>query len=114
VVVGHHPIHSSGFHGNDPELRARLSPLMQRHGVQLYINGHDHHYERSVPIDGITYLVVGGGGARLRPVIATAQSARAASLHSFAELDFGTDALSLTAWSSTGLPIDRAVIPRRR
>lgn len=114
VVVGHHPIYSSGLYGNDPGLRARLTPLMQKHGAQLYINGHEHNYERSVPIEGITYLVVGGGGASLRPVIATAQSARAVSVHSFAEIDFSADGLTLTAWDSSGRPIDRAVIPRRR
>jgi len=113
VVVGHHPIYSSGFYGNDPGLRARLSALMQRHGVQLYINGHEHNYERSVPIDGITYLVVGGGGASLRPVLATAQTARASSVHSFAELEAGPRELTITAWDRDGRPIDRAVIARR-
>ena len=113
VVVGHHPIYSSGLYGNDPGLRARLSALMQRHGVQLYINGHEHHYERSKPIDGITYLVVGGGGAYLRPVIPTAQSAKAISRFSFAELEAGPRSLSLVAWDSSGKEIDRALIARR-
>jgi len=113
VVVGHHPIYSSGFYGNNPELRARLSSLMQRHGVQLYINGHDHNYERSKPIDGITYLVVGGGGAALRPVLPTAQSARALSSFSFAEIEAGPRELSLTAWDSSGQQIDRAVLAKR-
>ena len=54
VLVGHHPIYSSGFYGDDPEAIARLGPLLRRHGVQLYINGHDHNYERSRPIDGTT------------------------------------------------------------
>jgi acid phosphatase len=113
VVVGHHPIYSSGLYGNDPGLQAKLTALMRKHGVQLYINGHEHNYERSVPIDGITYLVVGGGGASLRPVIATAQSARAISVHSFAELEATTGELSITAWDKTGRQIDRAVLTRR-
>ena len=113
VVVGHHPIYSSGLYGNDPGLQAKLAALMRKHGVQLYINGHEHNYERSVPIDGITYLVVGGGGASLRPVIATAQSARAISVHSFAELEATTGELSITAWDKTGRQIDRAVLTRR-
>lgn len=113
VVVGHHPIYSSGFYGNDPHLAAQLTPLMRRHGVQLYINGHDHNYERSKPIDGITYLVVGGGGASLRPVIATDQSARAASVFSFAEIAASPRELKLWAWDKDGRPIDQAVIARR-
>jgi hypothetical protein len=81
--------------------------------VQLYINGHEHNYERSRPIDGITYLVVGGGGASLRPVLPTDQSARALSAYSFAEIEAGPKELTVTAWDSKGQPIDRAVIARR-
>jgi 3',5'-cyclic AMP phosphodiesterase CpdA len=112
IVVGHHPIYSSGLYGNDPDLRARLTPIMRRYGVQLYINGHEHNYERSRPLDGITYLVVGGGGASLRPVIATAQSAKVASVFSFVEIEAGPDALQLAAWDKGGRLIDRALIPR--
>lgn len=112
VVVGHHPIYSSGFYGNDPHLRAKLSSLMERHGVQLYINGHDHNYERSKPINGITYLVVGGGGASLRPVIATAQTARAASVFSFAEIEATPRELRLWAWDKNGQQLDQSVIAR--
>lgn len=113
VVVGHHPIYSSGLYGNDPQLAAKLSTLMRRYGVQLYINGHDHNYERSKPIDGITYLVVGGGGATLRPVISTAQTARAASVFSFAEIEASPHELKLWAWEKNGRLIDQAVIAKR-
>ena len=113
VVVGHHPIYSSGYYGNDPGLRGKIASLMQRHGVQLYINGHEHNYERSRPIEGITYLVVGGGGASLRPILPTDQSARALSTYSFAELEAGPRELTVAAWDSMGQLIDRAVIARR-
>jgi 3',5'-cyclic AMP phosphodiesterase CpdA len=113
VVVGHHPIYSSGLYGNNPALRARLTPIMHQYGVQLYINGHEHNYERSVLIDGITYLVVGGGGVGLRPVLPTAQSAKALSVHSFVEIQAGADALQLTAWDRNGRKIDQAtILPR--
>lgn len=112
VVVGHHPIHSSGFYGDDPVAMARLGPWMRRHGVQLYINGHDHNYERSKPIDGITYLTVGGGGATLRPVLPGPNSARAVSRHSFAELSFTPSQLTIEAWDSQGQRIDQATLER--
>jgi acid phosphatase len=113
VVVGHHPIYSSGYYGNSSDLRGKIGSLMQRYGVQLYINGHEHHYERSRPIDGITYLVVGGGGAALRPMLPTDQSARAVSAFSFAEIEASPKELSVAAWNSRGQLIDRAVIARR-
>ena len=50
-VVGHHPIYSSGFYGDDPNAIARLTPLFRQYGVNLYINGHEHHYERSRPME---------------------------------------------------------------
>ncbi|MCS5698789.1 metallophosphoesterase [Cyanobium sp. FGCU-52] len=110
VVVGHHPIYSSGYYGNDPAAIARLTPLFRRHGVQLYINGHDHNYERSNPLQGTTYLTVGGGGASLRPVKAEAHAARAVSVHSFAELQVRGERLTIDAWDLNGNRIDRAVL----
>ena len=113
VVVGHHPIYSAGLYGDDPAAIARLGPLFQRHGVQLYINGHEHNYERTRPIDGTTYLTVGGGGAWLRPVVANARSARAVSAYSFAELSVEGDTLTLEAWDAAGARLDRALLERR-
>ena len=112
VVVGHHPIRSSGLYGDDPVAIARLVPWMQRHGVQLYINGHDHNYERSKPIDGITYLTVGGGGATLRPVLPGPNRARAVSAYSFAELSFTPTELTIEAWNSQGQRLDQARLAR--
>ena len=108
VVVGHHPIYASGVYGNDPAAIRRLTPLFQRYGVALYINGHDHHYERSHPIAGTTYLVVGGGGAPLRPVFPTAQTAVARSRFSFAELEATPSRLTIRGWDAQGELLDQA------
>ena len=112
VVVGHHPIYSSGLYGDDLALNAKLTPLFKRYGVQLYINGHEHNYERTKPIDGTTYLVVGSGGASLRPVVANERSAKAVSTYSFADLSFTGETLTITGIDSNGQQIDRAVIRR--
>lgn len=112
VVVGHHPIYSSGFYGNDRAAIARLTPLFRRHGVQLYINGHDHNYERSRPIDGTTYLTVGNGGASLRPVAPGPNSLRAFSLHGFSSLHADSERLTIEAFQSNGSRLDRGVINR--
>jgi 3',5'-cyclic AMP phosphodiesterase CpdA len=63
VVFGHHTIYSSGLHGATEQLGDRLKPLFSRYGVQLYLCGHDHHYERTHPIQKTTYVVCGAGAA---------------------------------------------------
>ncbi len=112
VVVGHHPIRSAGLYGDDPRAIARLTPLFRRHGVQLYINGHEHDYERTRVIDGTTYLTVGNGGAHLRAVVPNANTARAASTYGFAEITATPQVLRIDAWDSQGRRIDQAVLRR--
>lgn len=112
VVVGHHPMRSAGLYGDDPAAIARLTPLFRRYGVQLYINGHDHHYERTHPIDGTTYLTVGNGGAQLRTVLANANTARALSTYGFAEVSVSPERLRIEAWDSQGRRIDQAELLR--
>ena len=106
VVVGHHPVYSAGIYGDDPAAIARLTPLFRRYQVPLYINGHEHAYERSQPIDGTTYLGVGGGGAWLRPILPNQRSAKAISAYSFAELTIDDRQLRIDAWDSRGTQID--------
>lgn len=65
IVVGHHPVFSGGRHGNTPSLVARLKPLLDRHKVQIYLNGHDHDLQHIV-VDGIHYLTSGAGASARR------------------------------------------------
>lgn len=75
VVYFHHAIYSSGPHGLDSyvmPLRDRLGSIFEQDGVDLVFNGHDHDYERTLPMHdyqpggrGVVYIVTGGGGAPL-------------------------------------------------
>lgn len=91
IVFYHHAIYAHGPHGTygdvgqNRRMRQRLAPIMQKHGVQMAINGHDHLYERSKRLrvdrygsiirgrkcrvlesdQGIVYLTVGIGGYEL-------------------------------------------------
>jgi 3',5'-cyclic AMP phosphodiesterase CpdA len=65
-VFFHIPPYSSGPHGSDARVRDALAPLFEWYGVDIVFNGHDHDYERSV-VNGVTYIVSGGGGAPLYP-----------------------------------------------
>jgi predicted phosphodiesterase len=60
IVVMHHPPFSSGKHGSTRKYQWDFASL----GIDMVISGHDHTYERIVR-DGVTYVVVGTGGAKL-------------------------------------------------
>lgn len=66
VVYFHYPPFSSGSnHGGSKEVREQLVPLFSKYGVDVVFSGHEHNYERMKPIDEVTYIVTGGGGASL-------------------------------------------------
>jgi 3',5'-cyclic AMP phosphodiesterase CpdA len=68
VVVVHEPPYSCGESGGSRSVR-RLTELFQAGGVNLVLSGHHHSYQRFAPVDSVTYLVTGGGGAGLQDVL---------------------------------------------
>lgn len=72
IVVAHHPLHSSGRNGDTGGLRDLLEPILIQYGVDLYLSGHDHNYERFNPMHGIRYIVSGGGGGYLTQIKSSA------------------------------------------
>jgi predicted MPP superfamily phosphohydrolase len=110
IAYGHHPIYSSGHYGNSPEFIRTLTPLFKRYGVALYLNGHEHHYERSKPIDGTTYLVAGIGGASLRKVVRSEQTAFADSLFGFSTVSIYGDRIEIQGINTKNQVFDRGVI----
>ncbi|KAK3281634.1 hypothetical protein CYMTET_10585 [Cymbomonas tetramitiformis] len=62
VVAGHYPVWSVSSHGVQQKLVDRLRPLLQAHGVALYLCGHDHQLQHfHEPGDGVDYIVSGSG-----------------------------------------------------
>jgi acid phosphatase type 7 len=68
VAYWHHPRFSSGLHGSDSTM-APLWRTLAIAGADLVLAGHDHHYERFAPIDGIRSFVVGTGGRTNYPFL---------------------------------------------
>jgi hypothetical protein len=51
VLIAHEPLFGSkSKHSNNPSFRDVFFPLMNDNGFDLYINGHNHHYERTYPL----------------------------------------------------------------
>lgn len=77
IAYWHHPLFSSGAHGNNPQM-ADVWRLLSESGAEVVLTGHDHHYERFAPQDadgrfdphGVRQFVVGTGGAPLRAAVA--------------------------------------------
>jgi hypothetical protein len=67
LAAWHHPRWSSGLHGSDPGYEP-FWQLLAAHGADIVLSGHDHHYERFAPKQGITQFVVGTGGRSLYPI----------------------------------------------
>lgn len=75
LAYWHHPRFSSGLHGSDATMAA-LWRTFARGGGDVALAGHEHHYERFAPIDGIRSFVVGTGGRSHYPVLRRLQRPR--------------------------------------
>jgi predicted phosphodiesterase len=116
VVYMHHPIYSSGKrHGSDIALRTFLEPLLQKHGVDMALAGHEHFYERVKPQKGIQYFTAGSAG-KLRE-----GNIRHGPLHeagfdtdlSFMLMEVDGDDLHFQVISRLGKTVDRGSFVRR-
>lgn len=70
VVVGHHPVVSSGYHGYFPReevsrMRAMI-PALREAKADLYVCGHDHHVE--LLRGRMLHLVSGAGSKPIPPI----------------------------------------------
>lgn len=61
IVFAHHPVFSYGKHGHEKNLILELRPLLEKYGVDLYINGHDHDRQLLQPVGGVHYMTSGSG-----------------------------------------------------
>jgi len=61
----HRPPYSWGERAGDDWVKTNWCKLFTQYGVDLVVSGHSHNYQRTVPIRGVRYIVVGGGGASL-------------------------------------------------
>jgi 3',5'-cyclic AMP phosphodiesterase CpdA len=109
IVAVHHAPYSSGYQGSNIDLRERLAPVLVRHGVQLVLSGHDHDYQRSVPIDGVTYIV-SGAASDTRRTGEDDFTAVAYSWHHFVDIGITGDRLVLRAVGQDGSVFDELTL----
>lgn len=64
LAYGHHPWRSSGPNRDIGHMEAFASTLKRYH-AEMLLSGHNHHYERFEPSEGLVQIVAGTGGHRL-------------------------------------------------
>jgi len=113
VALMHHPAYSSGAHGSELRVRETVQPLLSSHGVDLAFAGHDHHYERTYPQDGVVWIVSGAGCKRTR-VGSSDFTAHAESTLQFMLVTITEDAADVRAITTDGRVIDRVVLRKEQ
>jgi len=119
IVFLHHPPYPSGYHVGDPVCIAvaqQVVPIVERHGVQLVLSGHEHAFERTYPLAGgvpvdfpspsTMYVITGGGGAGLEPVGSVPQCAMSVEAFNYLRVDVEHESIRLRATGLNGEEID--------
>ncbi|OIO03417.1 MAG: hypothetical protein COX65_08665 [Elusimicrobia bacterium CG_4_10_14_0_2_um_filter_56_8] len=119
-VVVHHPLYSTGAHPTSEELVAALEPLFLKYKVDMVLQGHDHDYERTLPVKegmpdpaGITYITLGGGG---RPLYIQRRnedwSAKFLPVYHFAVFSINDKNLKMSVYNKAGEEVDTLEIQK--
>jgi 3',5'-cyclic AMP phosphodiesterase CpdA len=109
IVALHHPPYSAGYQGSSMHVREVFAPIFAKYGVQLVLSGHDHDYQRSELIDGVTY-VVSGAAAGTRRTGDDDFTAESFSWHHFVDIAVFRDRLVLRAVNQDRRVADEAVL----
>jgi acid phosphatase type 7 len=122
IVFLHHTPYPTGYHLGDPicaAVQQYVNPIIESHGVQLLLAGHEHGYERTYPLVGgqpvssspsTTYIVTGGGGGALESVGSFPQTAVSVQAFHYLRVDIDGAVLTLTAIGLDGSEIDQVTM----
>ncbi len=112
IVLFHHPPYSSGTeHGNSSWLQRCWAPVFERYHVDVVVNGHDHDYERSI-VNGVTYIVTGGGGAPLYDVGKSPWTIYSEKTFHYCVFTVDTSTLTFEAKKPTGDVFDSFILTK--
>jgi 3',5'-cyclic AMP phosphodiesterase CpdA len=121
IVAHHKPIYSSGTrHGQDFGLLEAWTPVFDQYNVDLVFSGHEHNYERSLPVrdnevvtdNGTIYVVAAGVGAPMYDVGRSFWTAESLKTPTYVILDISDTAINATTYDLSGTRVDSFDITR--
>lgn len=113
LVIGHHTLRSGGSkHGETAEVVELIEPLLLKHRVQAYINGHDHDLQH-IRRDGVDYICT-GAGSESRPVRKVQGTLFCAAQSGFTSLTSSAESLELAFIDYTGAILHQSAIPQHQ
>jgi acid phosphatase type 7 len=122
IIYFHYPPYATGQNLNDSQCswaRTYMVPIFEQYGVQVVFSGHEHSYQRLVPIRksttvpsgvGTNYFVSGGGGAVLYGVGSPPMVAIAKSNYHYIRVDVQGTQMSLRSIRQDGADLDAYTI----
>ncbi|WP_236974215.1 purple acid phosphatase family protein [Membranihabitans maritimus] len=122
IVTFHHPIYSSGYGRDNPDLRNALKPLFEKYDVDLVLQGHDHAYGRggNIPvglknrnIKGPVYVVSVSGPKMYNLSMGEWMDRGAASTQLYQIIDVTADQINFASYTVTGELYDQFEIIKR-
>jgi hypothetical protein len=119
LVYFHHPLFNIGVEPVPARFTA-IWPLLAQRGVDIVLNGHDHDYQRWVPMDGNgnpsptgpTELVVGTGGHSLQSFVSSDPRVADSLSGSFGamQLDLNPGGASYQYMTTSGGTVDSGTV----
>jgi hypothetical protein len=110
----HRPPYSWGERGGWDPVKDAWCPIFAQYETDFVLSGHSHNYQRTVPIRGVTYMVVGGGGGRLYSTAVNEAHAYATTCYHYASFHVTGDVLQVRGVRSDGLVFDTATYTHQR
>lgn len=113
VAVFHHAPFTAGLHENNQDVIRNWVPLFERYGITLVLTGHNHGYEHWI-VNGIHYVVSGGGGAQIYPCADQKPPLlKCLAINHFLLVEAVGNVLTITTIDAAGAEVDSFVVKGR-
>lgn len=95
------------------EYRKFWGDLFERHNVQVFMNGHDHHYHHALK-NGVHYITTAGGGAGLYDTDSPQpETVSYSKVEHYVSITVGEDTATLNVIDIDGNEIDKIIVNKR-